>query len=1209
MISHSTGVNTIKYLARKTLGPVLLWLILVCLPTSPALAKHLVGGSVTYKFIQVINGYYQYRITVDMFRDCLDPQAPRLDDSIIMGFYEASGNSSAIFTSLSIPMVSLDNVNPVSGGSKCSFVPQTCLQHGTYIADVYLQYSTNGYYMEYMRCCRNSIDNINYNSGYNYWGFISPTSDQNTSPAFTDVPVPYICVNDTVTLNFSATEPDGDSITYTLATPYSGANNGNPNPQPPQYYKIPDTISYISKYFSANNPFGSLSYCKLDKTTGLLKVFAPSIGRYAVAIDYREYRNGKQINRTRRDVQFIVISCPYNPAPVRQSVNGSQPTDYYIDGGQSFNFNVNFSDPNKDSISLSASGTIFQKSPNPAALEILNASAPSNQTGNIIWNTRCKDISTQPYQVYIKAQDHGCPPKSTIQVLNLYVQGPAKPSGIFGPNVACGTLDTFTYMAYPMGNTHLVWGVTGGLIVSSSNTNRINVVWQNGVSKGKIKVVAINNSGCVGDTVYLNVKIIPKHLVSSISGPPAICIDQKATYIITGSDLFAMFWSYGNGALISRSSNSISVNWNQPGNEQVQAIVKDSNGCTTDTLRLNVWVSKPVADSIYGSTSICPNAKRIEYITQFQKGSKYYWKISGGLQVSGGNTNDITVNWGNKGTGIVKVVEITSAGCIGDTVTIYITIDYKLITPQIKGDSEICENTAGKIYYVINSNNSNYTWQVTGGNLISGQGTSKISINWGSAGTGLIAVQQTAYDSVNNEACIAAPVILNIKIDSTPNTSPISGNSTGCAGNLLSYKVLGMSGSRFYWSVNTSNFFLNQQGFDSISIVFTKPGYYIIKVQETSKNNCPGMVQTKNIFIDSIPNTSEISGPDAICWPDFPGKVYKVKGDALSTYAWTIEGGIIVAGNGTPKIIVNWSKAGIGKISVIETSSFGCSGSARTLNVKVDSLELSMDLVTTSRSNDNQIEIYWHASDAEFFNGDVLVYRSSDPLHQGYRQIASVPSTQTEYIDKAVSTHALSYYYKIEAVNICGNLVSSNVHRTILLNNLPPQDSIINLKWNPYQGWINGVDQYFIYKTVNTDTTLSFYNFTPDTNAISYTDLVGYRQCFRVSATEKGNASIISWSNEICIDIDPQLWIPNIFTPNNDNVNNKWRIVVTNIKAFKADVYNRWGEHIFSSTDPDLQWDGTFHGKVCPEGVYLYMVQVDGIRKNIYRNGTVQLLR
>lgn len=69
------------------------------------------------------------------------------------------------------------------------------------------------------------------------------------------------------------------------------------------------------------------------------------------------------------------------------------------------------------------------------------------------------------------------------------------------------------------------------------------------------------------------------------------------------------------------------------------------------------------------------------------------------------------------------------------------------------------------------------------------------------------------------------------------------------------------------------------------------------------------------------------------------------------------------------------------------------------------------------------------------------------------------------------------------------------------------------------------------------------------------------------------------------------LWIPNAFTPNGDTRNETWAWKSEcRAEEFSAQVYNRLGELIFASNDPDTWWDGTYRGVASPSGVYVYRV-------------------
>jgi len=85
---------------------------------------------------------------------------------------------------------------------------------------------------------------------------------------------------------------------------------------------------------------------------------------------------------------------------------------------------------------------------------------------------------------------------------------------------------------------------------------------------------------------------------------------------------------------------------------------------------------------------------------------------------------------------------------------------------------------------------------------------------------------------------------------------------------------------------------------------------------------------------------------------------------------------------------------------------------------------------------------------------------------------------------------------------------------------------------------------------------------------------------------------------------------PNVFTPNNDGINDFFEIKCTSIANFNLFIYNRWGVPVYKTTEQSTFWDGKDpSGNESPEGVYFYTINALGNNKNIYKNGSVQLLR
>lgn len=92
---------------------------------------------------------------------------------------------------------------------------------------------------------------------------------------------------------------------------------------------------------------------------------------------------------------------------------------------------------------------------------------------------------------------------------------------------------------------------------------------------------------------------------------------------------------------------------------------------------------------------------------------------------------------------------------------------------------------------------------------------------------------------------------------------------------------------------------------------------------------------------------------------------------------------------------------------------------------------------------------------------------------------------------------------------------------------------------------------------------------------------------------------------------DCGVYIPSAFTPNNDGKNDFFGVVDNAfVQFFLLQVFNKWGQLVFSSSDISLKWDGTFKGKQQPGGGYVWRLSyVDKQGRKINDQGTVMLIR
>jgi gliding motility-associated-like protein len=83
-----------------------------------------------------------------------------------------------------------------------------------------------------------------------------------------------------------------------------------------------------------------------------------------------------------------------------------------------------------------------------------------------------------------------------------------------------------------------------------------------------------------------------------------------------------------------------------------------------------------------------------------------------------------------------------------------------------------------------------------------------------------------------------------------------------------------------------------------------------------------------------------------------------------------------------------------------------------------------------------------------------------------------------------------------------------------------------------------------------------------------------------------------SSSASVCIDDNTSYFVPDIFSPNGDGHNDIFYVRARNYKSGSIQIFNRWGEQVFQTTNFDNGWDGQLRGEKVPSGSYLYILDI-----------------
>jgi gliding motility-associated-like protein len=86
--------------------------------------------------------------------------------------------------------------------------------------------------------------------------------------------------------------------------------------------------------------------------------------------------------------------------------------------------------------------------------------------------------------------------------------------------------------------------------------------------------------------------------------------------------------------------------------------------------------------------------------------------------------------------------------------------------------------------------------------------------------------------------------------------------------------------------------------------------------------------------------------------------------------------------------------------------------------------------------------------------------------------------------------------------------------------------------------------------------------------------------------------------------------VPNVFTPNNDGIDDDFVIQVTNVTSYSIYIYDRWGQEVYNSTNPNQYWNGRVKNttNLSPDGTYYYIIKASCGGNTYTHKGFVQLI-
>lgn len=234
------------------------------------------------------------------------------------------------------------------------------------------------------------------------------------------------------------------------------------------------------------------------------------------------------------------------------------------------------------------------------------------------------------------------------------------------------------------------------------------------------------------------------------------------------------------------------------------------------------------------------------------------------------------------------------------------------------------------------------------------------------------------------------------------------------------------------------------------------------------------------------------------------------------------------------------------------------------------------------------------------------LFRSSQGTNNLLKTTREFGTTDEEYTPES------GYCYRVSYVDVCDNQSELSIEAcpVVLTGNLE-SDNTVNLSWTDYTGWQNGVSNYVVDKYNERGQLLGSFDAGISLSYLDDTeDLTTQVYVYVIRAIPTDGSVTPSVSNRITVIKNPNLFYPTSFTPNDDALNDIFNVFGQYITDFQMDIFNRWGELMFTTSNLSEGWDGKYKGNPMPEGTYTFVANITDLAgRNFKRSGTVVLLR
>lgn len=530
----------------------------------------------------------------------------------------------------------------------------------------------------------------------------------------------------------------------------------------------------------------------------------------------------------------------------------------------------------------------------------------------------------------------------------------------------------------------------------------------------------------------------------------------------------------------------------------------------------------------------------------------------------------------------------TNPECGNGPIVNYTANLYEFSSP-VNGPAVVC--TQADNHFSISGVFSGYSWSCSNGVVIGSSTTNPVAFRWNNSGADTLVVTTQSVDCGTRISKVpifvhpSASASFSSSFDTTcPNIKVhFVDNSNISSGNIISRLWNWDDGSTLTGNIK------------EVDYTFANPGIKSVQLSITSDQGCE-IVTTNPILIIPAPEASFSVYRN--CISDTVQISDGSTGIGLTSWVWDFGITPLFASNinsANPKVL--YGVDGVYPVQMMVYNRFGCA----------DTLQQSITIHTLPVA-DFSFPTLCENTNLEFKDNSIV----ADAAFSNYLWVVQHPViSDTSYEGNPVNIRfddasQFIVFHKVIDTFGCSDTLSKK------LNVLPSPEVLFTYT---EKGGTNSGVLDFSNQTSGADSYI--WNFGNGVVSFLETPSIAFENEGEYLIVLIGN-STVGCSDTMSIVYNytiPDLNMPNAFTPGNDQLNNYFLPALPrkSLEPYTFQIFNRYGQMLFETSNPFQGWDGTFRNELCPPGVYVWVVNYNKIKneqqERATKRGVVTLLR